>query len=82
MGPTWPIFELNLYVCMCVFVSMYVCMYVCMYACVYVCRGCNFYPIAPKFGTQIGIVNNTAQFENELCESHRDSTKGPSRTKY
>ena len=32
----------------------------------------NFYPIASKFGTQVGLVNKQVKYEIELCGSHRD----------
>ena len=56
-----PILRLERFsVCVCVCVCC-VCVYVCEYVCVCVCvclrsRDSNFYPIATKFGTLVGLV--------------------------
>ena len=54
------------------FLHVYVCVCVCV--CVYVSTldTYNFYPITTKFGTQVGILNSNVQFEDGLCEFHRD----------
>ena len=54
----------------------------CMYVCVCVCvclraRGRNFYPIATKFDTQVGLVKSEAEFEDGLCKSHWEHQGAP-----
>ena len=51
------------------------CVCVCECVCVSVCvcyhsTGRNFYLIANKFGTQVGLVKSKVKFEDELCGSH------------
>ena len=43
------------YVCICMCMYKCVCMCVYVYVCIY-SAGCNFYPIATKFGTQVILV--------------------------
>ena len=35
-------------------------------------RGCNFYPIVSKFGTQVGLVKIQVMFEDGLCRSYKN----------
>ena len=43
-----------------------------MYVCVcYHSKGSNFYPIATKFDTQVGLVESNVKFEDEILGSHR-----------
>ena len=46
---------------------LYVCVSVCACACV--ARGRIFYPIANKFGTQVGLVKSKAKSKDGLCRS-------------
>ena len=45
--------------------SLCVCVCMCMYVCIYVST--------LEFGTQTGLANSKVEFEDGLCESHRDS---------
>ena len=53
-----------LYVCLCVCLCLCVCMFALR------SRGRNFYRIATKFGTQVGLVKIQVKFEDALCRSH------------
>ena len=55
-----------------VFVYMYVYMYVCNHS-----TGGNFYSIATKFGTHVGLINIQVKFNDGLCRSPRGTRNKP-----